>query len=532
MGSLGAQNPAGVKLPTIKLDTTLDELYKRASPDSSRTQLGWVSCGVTSGVDLTPAFPRNTKFIYQDQAFTAAPRHALNNGNATLQRSLAEKYLSHIPQRDAFVSGNTKVIFFNIGQDPGQIEHERREAEATISVLDPSQRPEIIFCPGPSKIPMKEHGIDRLEYKVVIDSLQGYPLTHDLETHWLLNSKAALARSGLPTPRSEVIEPNGHPPPADSCCDPCATAAADTSRLPCIPAHCTGPRGRWLAAQTARILSAVRARPVPFVLKTQQAFGGAGTWLVTTPAQKAQLLADLGGEADDDQTKKEGDGDGLLRKLLSLLTPSNAHLSPAAILLMDLIPHPKGDYGLTFFVTAAGEPPIFLAAAEQMLTDDGSSAWIGSRIDYARQDALHKKFEGLMGRIAAWVARHGYVGPVGADVLEAAGEGGAEEEEVFVVDLNVRTCGSVGLPLLRGHFTGRGLGCASSFSISVRGGRGEFARTWRAPLEEGRMVILSWYEDPSGTGESIADVVVGGEDEARLGELMRAVRERTEEVTF
>jgi hypothetical protein len=533
MGSVGggSRAPAEVKLPTVKLDTTLAELYRRASPKDANTRIGWISCGISSGIDFSPDFPRNTTFVYEDQAFIATPSHQLSNGNAGLCQSLAKKHLSLIPQRDAFISGSTPVIFFNLAQTPEQLEHDRREAEATMSVLDPSQRPELIFCPGPSKIPMKEHGIDKLEYKIILDGLQDYPLTHDLETHWLLNSKAALARSGLPTPNSLIIETEGYAPAADSCCSHCREAAKDTSRVPSIPSSCTGPRGEWLSRETNRILSAVRDRPIPFVFKTQQAFGGAGTWLVTSPEKKDQLLTELTGNPPDQN-------DGLLRKLLPLLTPANAHLRPTTVLLTDLISNPAGDYGLTFVVTASGEA-LFLAAAEQMLTADGSSAWIGSTIHYARQDALRNKFEGLMGQIARWVAGHGYVGPVGADILcsSPSKEGDSEEGEgdkageCYIVDLNVRTSGSVSLPLLRGHFTPRGLECASSFSIGVKGGRKEFLKKWRGPFEEGRMLILSWYEDPD-HGESIADVVVGGEDEARLTELMRAVKENTEEVTF
>ncbi|KAK4238433.1 hypothetical protein C8A03DRAFT_15106 [Achaetomium macrosporum] len=529
MGSIGTETPAGPKLPTVKLDTTLTELYKRGCPgDAGR--LGWVSCGVTSLVDLTPDFPRNTKFLYQDHAFIAASRHELKNGNGKLQWSLAKKYLSHIAQRDAFVSGNAPVILFNLGQTPEQREHDRRQAEATISVLDPSQRPELIFCPGPAKIPIKEHGIDRLQYKVVLDGLQGYPLTHDVETHWFLNSKAELARSGLPTPRTDIIETDGCPPAPNSCCTLCADAARDTAHLPTIPAACTGPRGQWLAAQTARILSAVQQRAIPFVFKTQQAFGGAGTWLVTTDSQKTALLSCLSDHTPDSDSDPE-EGEGLLRRLLSLLTPLNTHLHPTTILLTDLVPNPVADHGLTFIVTASGTAH-FLAAAEQILTGDGSSAWVGSTIHYARQDALRARYAPLMQRIAAWVAQRGYVGPVGADVLESSSSPGSPAGgEVFIVDLNVRVSGSVALPLLRGHFVGRGLGCASSFSIVVKGGREEFIAKWRAPFEEGRMVVMSWYEDGEG-GESIADVVVGGEDEARLRELVQAVREGTEEVMF
>lgn len=560
-GALGTVGPvaaaaaaAEVKLPTVKLDTTLTELCRRASPRIANTRLGWLSCGVTGGLDLTPDVPRNAKFAYQDQAFIATPREQLQlqlqgggpRGSAgELRRSLAKKYLSLVPQRDAFIAGAAPVVIFHLDRTPAQREHDRREAETTLAALDPSQRPELVFCPGPAAMPLREHGIEQLEYKVVFDALRGYPLTHDPETHWFLNSKAALAGSGLPTPRAEIIETEGVPPAeAGECCAVCAAEHEETETNcrshnttdphphppSIIPPGCTGPRGRWLDAQSARILDAVRARPVPFVFKTQQAFGGAGTWLVRTGQQKQRLVADLSGAAGPGRAKN----DGILRKLLSQLTPQNRHLRPTAVVLTELVARPVGDYGLTFVVTSpdssAGGEPIFLAAAEQMLARAaggaaGDGAWVGSTIRYGRQAELRERFAGVVRRVARWVSGHGYAGPVGADVL-VAGDG-----RCYVVDLNVRTCGSVSLPLLRGHFVGRGLWCASSFSMTVKGGRREFLDRWRGAFEEGRMLMLSWYEDVA-AGESIADVVVGGEDDARLRELMELVREGTEEVTF
>lgn len=509
--------PPGAKLPIIKLDTTLKELYERANPKSASTRLGLVSCGVTSTVDIGEDFPRNIQFPYQDKALTTARRQDLSLDNAGLRKSLAKKYLSLIPQRDAFISGAMPVILFNLDQTERQVERDRREAEATIAVLDPSQRPELVFCPGPSKVPLQAHGIDRLDYKVALDGLQGYPLTHDLETHWFLNSKAALARSGLPTPRSDIIEPEGYCPDVSSCCPVCAGTTTSTTQqreLPSVPSRCTGPRRRWLASQTDRILSAVRSRPVPFVFKTQQAFGGAGTWVVTSDGQKSRLL--------DDLCSIDGD-DGVLPRLLAQVTPTNAHLGPATVLLSELVGAGAvvGNYGLTFVVTDGGGAE-FLAAAEQ--DTDGSNAWIGSTICYHRQEQLRRKFEGLMQKTAAWVGGFGYTGPVGVDVLET-------KTGCFIVDLNVRTCGSLSLPLLRGHFVSRGLDCASSFSVTVKGGRREFIQRWRGPFEEGRMLIMSWYEDLE-AGESIADVVVGGEDDERLQELVKLIREQSEEVTF
>ncbi|KAL2192495.1 hypothetical protein P885DRAFT_47605 [Corynascus similis CBS 632.67] len=536
MGSIQTPPTNGVQLPTIKLDYTLSELYRRACPEAANVRFGWVPCGITSAVDLTQDLARNTKYVYVDQILVKTASHELRNGNHKLQRSLAKKYLGHIAQRDAFVSGRAPVIFFHMGRTPSEMEHDRREAEATLSVLDPSQQPELIFCPGPSDIPLAKHGIEKLLYKLAVDKFETLPLTHPLEAHWWLNSKAALARSGLPTPRCDIIETECPPPVApEECCGLCAetaaiAAAASVSSghrpLPTIPRGCSGPRRRWLDAQAERVAAAVRARPVPFVFKTQQSFGGAGTWLVKTEAQRAQLLDDLLASPDDD-------GWGFLGKLLPLLTPENAHLSPTAVLLTDLVADPGADYGLTFVVSASGKAH-FLAASEQMLTADGSSAWIGSRIDYGRQDELGAKFAPLMARIAAWVAERGYAGPVGADVLESSSSNGDEGDgggEHFIVDLNVRACGSISLPLLRGHFVSRGLDYASSFSVTVRGGRAEFMDRWRVPLEEGRMLILSWWEDRE-ADESIADVVVGAEDEPALAEWMKRIRECTEEVTF
>ncbi|KAL2255526.1 hypothetical protein VTK26DRAFT_3186 [Humicola hyalothermophila] len=337
MGSVSA-GIGNLRLPPVTLDTTLTELYKRASPRTAG-RLAWVSCGVTAGIDLSPSFLRNTKYTYQDQAFLTTPRETLRRDNVELQRSLSRKYLSLIPQRDAFVSGNTPVIFFHTGNTPEQVEQDRREAEETLSILDPSQRPQLIFCPGPSEIPIREHGIDRLLYKIALDGLESFPLTHSLETHWFLNSKAALARSGLPTPKADIIEVEGYPPAAVSCCPVCVRSQSDDTTIPYIPSGCTGPRGRWLSAQTSRILSAIRNRPVPFVVKTQQAFGGAGTWLVSDARQKARLLADLSGDASFFSSGgiATAGSNGILRKLLSQLTPANAHLAPATILLTELV---------------------------------------------------------------------------------------------------------------------------------------------------------------------------------------------------
>ena len=500
-------------LPTVVLDTTLAELYAKDGPN----RIAQVLCGTNSGIELNPNFARNIKFLYQDTAFNETPKEELTESNKDLQGSLATKYLSLVPQRDAFVSGNTPVIFFNLDQSEDQIAHDKAEAEATIKNLDPSQKPKLLFFPGPAKIELKPHNIDLLAYKVALDDLEAYPVTVPLETHWFLNSKVALCQSGLPTPRCELLELEDISPDAKSCCSVCSSSKDPLF----IQNDCTGSRLKWLKSKISRITSAIASRPTPFVVKNQQTFGGGGTYVVSDEKDRENLIKDL--------------SSGLLSKLLSQVTSKNAHLNPGTILISDLVADPIGDYGVTFFVTKKGEC-IFLSAAEQMT--DPNKAWIGSNISYNKQGNLKEKFSPIMNDIGSWLHSHGYYGPAGADILETKpatqnGDHASSPNKNFhIVDLNVRTSGSLCLPLLRTHFSvNRGLHEASSFSITVKMGREEFIEKWAKEFDEGRMCIVSWYYDRK-IGASMADLAIGAEDEETLKKDIERVREGTEEVHF
>ncbi|KAK3396218.1 hypothetical protein B0T20DRAFT_417085 [Sordaria brevicollis] len=538
-----------INLPTIRLDTTLADLYKLADPSTAHLRLGLVLCGVNSAIALSSSFPRNKKYLYQDSPFNNIPPSDLKDASTTnpsstkatdLQRSIALKYLSLIPQRDAFIAGgpSTPAIFFNVSPgSPEQEAHDRHEAEMTLSVLDPDQKPKLVFCSGPADIPIKELGIERLAVKIMLDDLekQKYPLVVDMQTQWFLNSKAGLAESGLPTPRAEVVHVEGYLPgtTATECCETCKEEDAKKGRMKFVPAGCKGVRGKWVEEQVTKIVEKIEARQTPFVFKTQQTFGGAGTWVISNKEKKRELVEEL----TNDET-------GVLRKLLSQVTAKNQQMKPGAVVLSEMVRDPVGDYGVTFLMKKGGEAK-FLAASEQMINED--NAWIGSTINYARQEKLRKKFEGIMRQTAEWVGKHGYIGPVGIDILETKdipqgeklqenGTSSADGDKTahYIVDLNVRTSGSLALPLLKGHFTSRGMTCASSFSTTVKGSRKEFMETWREEFESGRMLIMAWYEDNADQEgvKSIGDVVVGGKDEKNLQDLMKRVRETTEEVTF
>ena len=187
-----------------------------------------------------------------------------------------------------------------------------------------------------------------------------------------------------------------------------------------------------------------------------------------------------------------------------------------------MIADPVGDYGLTFFVTEAGEC-VFLALSQQMTS--ATHSWIGSVIDYTAQSDLERRFTPLMREMGAWLHSHGYYGPCGADILETASPGHDEDTNLYIVDLNVRTSASHILGLMRGHFSvQRGLHTASLTNITVTMTRQAFIQMFLNEFQEGRVVIVSWYEDVE-KGRSSGTVVLGGRDKGELEALVGRITE-------
>ncbi|KAL8826827.1 MAG: hypothetical protein Q9191_003564 [Dirinaria sp. TL-2023a] len=479
------------ELPQITLDTTLAELYNRDGPvDNSHGQLALLLGVANSEVAPTSKLARNTKFLYQDSTFSKTPEEIAPQQQEEIEKNVAVKYLSLIPQHDAFAAGNMPVILFDLGSSGETFNHSKKEAERTISNLIAAQRPKMLFFSIPSQISMEEHGINCLATKTAFDEVEGLPLALDLDTHYFLNSKAALCNSGLP--RSGI------------------------GRI-AIPSACTGSRGKWLEKQIARIISRISSQRLPFVLKNQQTLGGGGTFLVSSPEDLRELQDTLSAR--------------ILPKLLSQVNSSNAHLKPATLILSDMIINPISDCGLTFFVTKSGEC-VFLSLTQQVV--DSTKAWIGSTISYTEQESFKKRFTPIMNQIGAWLSGYGYYGPCGADILESAPREGDSSglTELNIVDLNVRTSGSLVLGLMRTHFSEqRGLHKASSFSITAEMSRDTFMSKFERRFCEGRMVIVSWYED-SESGVSYGNVLIGAPDGKTLEDEVAQVKEIAAQVCF
>lgn len=500
-----------INLPAIKLDKTLSELYHQHCPSLTNKRIGHIFCGTTCAASLSQDFPRNRKYVYQDSSFNDAGQASKTDDE--VQQILAPKYLSLVPQRDAFIAGDSAVFFFYSGREKEIVEHDEAETRRTLAVLDESQKPETVFCSGPSQVAkeMMEKKIDCISSKLVVDAVVETAVEKMLcapDSLWYLNSKEALANSGLPTPKATIIEVDGHCPDAASCCEACEEAERSAETV--IPEACTGPRKRWIGEQSIRILSAVEKQPLPFVFKNNQTFGGAGTYVITKGPERNQLIEDM----------THG---GILRRMLSFVSAENEHMKPGTVLLTSMISDPVADYGITFFVSESGSA-TFLAASEQMI-DRESASWVGSNISFSHQAALQDRFGLIIGKVGKFLHQHGYFGPAGVDILET------KDGDYQIVDLNVRTSGSLALPLLRTHFTSRGFYSASSISVTVEKSRDEFCQQWRVELEAGQLCILAWYEDQR-AGKSYGDVVVGAEDEDHLAQMLEKVRKDSEQVTF
>lgn len=315
------------------------------------------------------------------------------------------------------------------------------------------------------------------------------------------------------SPNSVLLELEGFSADRDSCCSSCKSN--DNSLA--ISSSCTGARGKWLKAQVDRALSRISTHRVPFVFKNQQTFGGGGTYVISSPEDLSELTNNL--------------STLILPKLFSQVNQYNAHLKPATLILSDLIADPVNDWGLTFFVTRAGES-VFLAATRQVV--DSTKAWIGSTISYTLQESLKQKFSPIMREIGSWLHKYDYYGPCGADILETNASKGTDDGKttLTIVDLNVRTSGSLVLGLMKGHFSDRrSLPEATSFSVSVEMGRDSFIEAFEDQFRDGRMVIVSWYQDGS-SGISYGNVLIGAQDTQELEEMIGDVKKLAPEIHF
>ena len=443
---------------------TLRDLYAAEGDDDDITLVYAVP---TAEVQMSAGIPLSRKFSYQSPA---CPTHDSD--------TLAREFLQLVPQLFGFVAGKMPLIMFDLDPDPaerlagGTPAHRRHQADAhrVLDRLAPLQRPVLTFVPSPAAITLRP--ATRLAIVNPMDCLLPHPHLVPPEAHYTALSKRALALSPLPTPPTTVV---------DTVLGPAQAADAEL-----------------LAFEAERMLAPLAARPLPFVAKLPQALSGQGTFLVRTEADRAAALDALRPET---------------ARMLRGLRPENAHLDPCCLLLQAMAPGEA--VALSLFVTKRGRA-VFNACCRQLVDAEGN--WGGGFVDYREQDALREEYRETAARLAVYMHKLGYWGPMGADIMTD------KEGRQVVIDMNVRVTGSHPLGALRGHFGRRGLNVAVLFfPLMLKLTWEEFERRFKEELHFGGLVVNAWVHMQDGK-TSMTTVTLAAEDKEKLNEFVERVR--------
>ena len=172
----------------VQLDTTLAELYVLGKEDRGFERLAIAL--YAAGPEVAP-MSQNSKYFDQDGTFGTTLDSISSRKDHEIQQATTIQY-------DAFAAGDNPVVVFGLDNIHDK-ERSVEEAEKTLSSLSTSQRPQLVFIKGPKYFKLGDYEIDLLATKKELDELEGFPVAVNLDMHYFLNSKAALANSGLPT---------------------------------------------------------------------------------------------------------------------------------------------------------------------------------------------------------------------------------------------------------------------------------------------------------------------------------------------
>ena len=448
----------------IVLDTTLRDIYNL---EGSGEEITFAFAIPTAEVQLAAGIPVSEKFTNQSPLSSSKDRDAL-----------ALRFLQLIPQFCAFMVGKMPVFMFDLDQNAEDLHllnskawrPHQADAYRVLDGLAPHQRPDLKFVEKPSDIKLGPNG--RLAIFAPLDCL--LPLHHlvDPEAHYELLSKRGLALSGLPTPETEIVDT--------------VLGLAQVSDQDLVD------------SEVRRIMSRIRARQPPFVIKMPQSIGGHGTFMIRTDADRTDAIRILGPET---------------KRMLGQINSRNAHMYPCSLMLQRMIP--RGErVALSLFVTRSGRA-IFNACCHLLM--DLNEQW-GDFVDYSEQDALQVKYADRTNQLSAYAHQRGYWGPMGADILTDV------DGQQLIVDMNVRMTGCHPLGALRGHFGRLGLKVAATLFLSIlRLTRDEFDLQFGAELHFGSVVVIAWVHMRD-KKTSMTKLTLAAEDKEKLDELIEKVK--------
>ncbi|GIJ99605.1 hypothetical protein Aspvir_003606 [Aspergillus viridinutans] len=368
---------------SVILDYTLHDLY---AIDNEGEEISLVYAYApppnTQPTSSTPALTR-----YPVQA-PLCPAHG--------KEELAQILFHATAQRFGFFSGPMRIIVFDLDLDldpdhghATTIPRHHSDILEVFNQLPPHQRPLPIYTRHPQDLVLSPKS--RLAVTVPLDWLTHLPHTIDPSAHYNLLSKRGLAESGLPTPRTIVI---------------------DTVLSPSHPFT-----DRDLHEEITRMTQPIRDHGLPFILKVPRVTSiGQNTFIIRTKSDQTAV---------DTLFRDE------VKSMLLELTPSNEHLRPCNLILQEMV---TGDtVGLTFFVTKTGRA-LFNCCTRQEVDD--AYRWSGGFISYNEQSALESHYRRTINTVAQFLHDKGYFGPASVDVM--TDENGTQ----LVVDLNVRITGT------------------------------------------------------------------------------------------
>jgi hypothetical protein len=183
---------------------------------------------------------------------------------------LAREFLQLVPQLFGFLAGNMSVIMFDLDPVPEEerpvvdgsnasLRQHQYDALHVFKLLGPHQRPNLSFVQAPKDIRFDSN--TKFAILNPMDCLEILPQLVPAEGHYTVLSKHTLAKSGLPTPPTTVIDTRLKP-------EDILTSPASIN------------------AESERMLSIIDGRMTPFIIKLPQALSGQGVFIVRNEQDK------------------------------------------------------------------------------------------------------------------------------------------------------------------------------------------------------------------------------------------------------
>ena len=375
-----------------------------------------------------------------------------------------------IPQRYGFLAGKMNVVIFGLDPSPehNTISADHANVYRTFSQLRYSQQPIVSIVTDPNQLQLTPG--THIAVTLPIDRLSHLPHVVDQEKHYEMLSKRVLARSGLCTPPSTVIDTLLRP-----------EEVHDDMKL---------------QREIARVVKLLDMRRLPFMVKLNQSLGGFGATSVS---------------CEEDRNRAKALVSAYLRKVLPQINAVNQHLHPCSLVLQDFVAGPA--VGFSMFVTRKGRA-IFVACVQQHFNNEGY--WAGASVSYSDQEDLRQRYAKPMEEVAKFLHQNGYYGPAGIDIMTDAAT-------QYIVDINARITGSYHLGPLMGHFTQRGMGQATAIKDHFLLPRAMFEKTFAREIREGSLIVTGWARNESLSLSQVA-VTAGGRDALEVESLIARIR--------